>query len=285
MLHTVIELVTQCGRSSWRLAGREAGSPPAGGLPPVAGHYDAPVAVMGSRDAGGAGLPGGAAGPALDAAVGRAQHGDEAAFRLLYRAIQPGLLRYLRLLVGDDAEDVASEAWLQVARDLRGFRGDLDGLRGWVATIGRHRALDHLRQQGRRPRIDPRERAVEGLSELPSADDTAGSALEAIATDSALALIGRLPRDQAEAVLLRVVLGLDATSAAQVLGKRPGAVRTAAHRGLRRLAELLQSGTPPPAAERRAVRPVRVSGNPRVLPAGPPDRPRSDTKGHFDAER
>jgi RNA polymerase sigma-70 factor (ECF subfamily) len=40
-------------------------------------------------------------------------------------------------------------------------------------------------------------------------------------------------------VLLRAVLGLDATRAAAVLGKRPGAVRTAAHRGLRTLARHL----------------------------------------------
>ncbi|MGW5234218.1 sigma factor-like helix-turn-helix DNA-binding protein, partial [Streptomyces nodosus] len=40
-------------------------------------------------------------------------------------------------------------------------------------------------------------------------------------------------------VLLRVVVGLDAPAAARVLGKRPGAVRTAAHRGLRRLAREL----------------------------------------------
>jgi len=47
------------------------------------------------------------------------------------------------------------------------------------------------------------------------------------------------PTEQAEAVLLRVVMGLDVTTTAQVLGKRAGAVRTAAHRGLRRLAELM----------------------------------------------
>jgi len=40
-------------------------------------------------------------------------------------------------------------------------------------------------------------------------------------------------------VLLRVVVGLDGPAAARVLGKRPGAVRTAAHRGLKRLARQL----------------------------------------------
>jgi RNA polymerase sigma-70 factor (ECF subfamily) len=35
-------------------------------------------------------------------------------------------------------------------------------------------------------------------------------------------------------------MGLDAASAAEVLGKRPGAVRTAAYRGLRKLASFLE---------------------------------------------
>jgi len=45
--------------------------------------------------------------------------------------------------------------------------------------------------------------------------------------EAALALIATLPRNQAEAVMLRAVISLDANAAAQVLGKRPGAVRTA----------------------------------------------------------
>ena len=94
------------------------------------------------------------AGSALDLAdaVGRAQQGDTEAFRLLYRDIQPRLLRYLHAIAGQDAEDIASETWLQVTRDLPGFTGTYDGFRGWVATIARHRALDHLRRVTRRPR-------------------------------------------------------------------------------------------------------------------------------------
>ncbi|MCK9897937.1 RNA polymerase sigma factor [Frankia sp. AgB32] len=173
----------------------------------------------------------------LCSAVSGAQRGDEASFRVLYRAVQPGLLRYLRVLVGDDAEDVASEAWLQIARDLSTFRGDADGFRGWAATIARHRALDHLRRRGRRQREDIPVELV--TVPLAGPDDTADEALEAMSTERALRLIAGLPLDQAEAVLLRVVLGLDAKTAGQVLGKRAGAVRTAAHRGLRRLAEQL----------------------------------------------
>ncbi|MFI1930394.1 RNA polymerase sigma factor [Streptomyces sp. NPDC020330] len=180
----------------------------------------------------------------LTAAVLAAQDGDEDAFRAVYRAVQPRLLGYIRTLVGEpDAEDVASEAWLQIARDLDRFSGDADRFRGWAARIARNRSLDHLRMRSRRPAIGGDETE---LAARAADSDTAGDAIEALDTDRTMSLIAQLPQDQAEAVVLRVVVGLDAKSAARTLGKRPGAVRTAAHRGLKRLAELLgaeQSGT------------------------------------------
>ncbi|MBT2396524.1 RNA polymerase sigma factor [Streptomyces sp. ISL-100] len=175
----------------------------------------------------------------LTAAVLAAQDGDENAFRTVYRAVHPRLLGYIRTLVGDpEAEDVASESWLQIARDLDRFSGDADRFRGWAARIARNRALDHIRMRGRRPAIGGDETE---LAAKPGACDTADEAMEALATGDTLALIAQLPQDQAEAVVLRVVVGLDAKSAAETLGKRPGAVRTAAHRGLKRLAELLNA--------------------------------------------
>lgn len=205
-------------------------------MPRVAGDTASPSARRGDPD--------------LASTVADAQGGDSEAFRALYRDTQPRLLRYLRGLVGDDAEDVASEAWLQVARDLQNFQGDYDGFRGWVATIARHRAIDHVRRHSRRPPMAPM--PVEELADLAAADDTAASALDAVSTDAAISLIATLPPNQAEAVLLRVVVGLDAESAAKVLGKRPGAVRTAAHRGLRTLARRLEeAGESPPAQQPR----------------------------------
>jgi len=172
----------------------------------------------------------------LASCVVAAQRGDAAAFDTLYVTVQPGLLRYLRGLVGEDAEDVASEAWLQIVRDLPGLR-DTHGFRGWAATIARHRALDHLRFYKRRPAVAT---PIEDLAQLPAhGRDPGDEAVAAVSTEAAIALIAGLPRDQAEAVLLRVVMGLDAKAAAAVLGKRPGSVRVAAHRGLRRLAARL----------------------------------------------
>ncbi|GGT57267.1 DNA-directed RNA polymerase sigma-70 factor [Streptomyces purpureus] len=196
----------------------------------------------------------------LTAAVLAAQDGDEDAFRTVYRAVHPRLLGYIRTLVGEaDAEDVTSEAWLQIARDLDRFSGDADRFRGWAARIARNRALDHMRMRGRRPAVGGDETE---LTDKPAESDTAGEALEALATGRTMDLIAQLPQDQAEAVVLRVVVGLDAKSAAHTLGKRPGAVRTAAHRGLKRLAELLGAD------------PSATGGQPAALEAVPSQRGR-----------
>jgi RNA polymerase sigma-70 factor (ECF subfamily) len=172
--------------------------------------------------------------------VRAAADGDDRAFRLLYRTVQPGILRYLRALVGNDAEDVASETWLQIVRDLRSYRGDGAGFRGWAASIARNRAVDHLRRHRRRPAVVV---PCEALLDLAGDQVTAEQALESVSTDAAIALIATLPREQAEAILLRVVIGLDAEAAAKVLGKRAGAVRTAAWRGLRSLADRFEKET------------------------------------------
>jgi RNA polymerase sigma-70 factor (ECF subfamily) len=182
----------------------------------------------------------------LTALVVAARDGDEDAFVALYNAVQPGLLRYLQALVGQDADDVASETWLQIARELPWFRGRGSRFRAWVATVARRRAMEHLRSAGR-----PLVQAVPGDEVDRLADDdrpTEAEAVAAVGTDAAIRLIMSLPPDQAEAVLLRVVLDLDAAEAGRVLGKRAGAVRIAAHRGLRRLGDILErratTGTP-----------------------------------------
>ncbi|QDY78650.1 RNA polymerase sigma factor [Streptomyces qinzhouensis] len=206
----------------------------------------------------------------LTTAVLAAQDGDECAFRSVYRAVHPRLLGYVRTLVGEpDAEDVTSEAWLQIARDLGRFSGDADRFRGWAARIARNRALDHIRMRGRRPAVGGDESELTGR---PADSDTADEAMEALSTGSTMALIAQLPQDQAEAVVLRVVVGLDAKSAAQTLGKRPGAVRTAAHRGLKRLAELLGAddaeGVSPESSEQPSVSPRGAAARAPSDPAG-----------------
>ncbi|HEV2377517.1 MAG TPA: sigma-70 family RNA polymerase sigma factor [Streptosporangiaceae bacterium] len=173
-------------------------------------------------------------GGAFAATLARAQSGDEEAFACLFRDIQPALLRYLRVIAPQDAEDVASQTWLEVVAGLDRFTGSEEAFRAWLFTIARHRSVDAGRKRARRPTV-PLTEGDEGAG--PAASDTADLALERDSVRAVLKLISsQLPREQAEIIMLRVVAGLDTHAVAEIVGKTPGAVRVAAHRGLRRLA-------------------------------------------------
>lgn len=159
----------------------------------------------------------------------------------LWRLYQPRLLTYLRACEPAAAEDVASETWLSVARDLSGFEGDESGFRGWLFTVARRRLIDHRRARGRRPEVlaDPWSTPMFLGRVAADRTDPAEEAARSSATASAVGLISTLPPDQAEVVLLRVIADLDVPAVASIVGKQPGAVRVLCHRGLRRLAERL----------------------------------------------
>lgn len=169
----------------------------------------------------------------------RAQQGDELAFNTLFRQNQPIVLKYLAAITGmSAAEDLASDTWVSVIRDLARFEGDEPAaFRAWVISIARRRWIDDVRRRTRRPEV-----LVDSAPDTTAApQDVEGAADEAAGTRWALDLLGTLPPDQAEILALRVIADLDVHTTAQLVGKTPGAVRVTAHRALRRLAEQLES--------------------------------------------
>lgn len=178
-------------------------------------------------------------GAAFGGTLASARTGDEEAFARIFRDVQPALLRYLRVIT-TDSEDVAAETWVHVVAGLRRFRGGEQDFRAWLFTIARNRAADAGRSRNRHPAV-PLD-MTEAAQHLTT-PDAADQALEAVSTQTTMALIRSLPPDQAEIIMLRVVAGLDTGDVARIVGKTPGAVRVAAHRGLRRLAgQVAQAG-------------------------------------------
>jgi RNA polymerase sigma-70 factor, ECF subfamily len=175
-------------------------------------------------------------GEEFPAVLAAAQDGSEAAFTRLWLDANPALVRYLRVIAPESAEDAAADTWVQAVRGLRRFRGDEAAWRAWLFTTARRRVIDASRRRSRR-----REEPLQNLpaEALPVTADAADEAMERLGTQSAIALLSELPRSQAEVILLRVVAGLDTNAVARLLGRNPGAVRVASHRGLRRLAQIL----------------------------------------------
>src|SRR6266511_2582896 len=144
--------------------------------------------------------------------VAAAQAGAEWALAELYGDLHPRILRYARALEPAEAEDLASDIWLDVARGLGRFEGDDRAFRAWAFTIARRRLVDLRRRRARREAVPT---PVERLAERGGIGDV---------------------EEEAEVVLLRILGGLSVREVAAITGKRPGTVRVLQHRALRRLA-------------------------------------------------
>ncbi|MDP1820277.1 MAG: sigma-70 family RNA polymerase sigma factor [Acidimicrobiales bacterium] len=165
-----------------------------------------------------------------------AQAGADWAVTALYRAHNPRVLRYLRAQEPADCADVASDTWLDAARNLRTFTGTEDDFAGWLFTITRRRLTDHRRAKHRRLSDPAPDAAFATLSSV-SAETMAFTGT--LGDEEARRMVEFLPHDQAEIVLLRIVAGLDVDTVARLTGRRPGTVRVMQHRALKRLAKEL----------------------------------------------
>jgi RNA polymerase sigma-70 factor (ECF subfamily) len=173
---------------------------------------------------------------AFESVLSGAQAGAGWALTILYRDLHPGVLRYLSAREPREAEDLASEVWLDVAQGIGRFRGDEEGFRAWVFTIARRRLLDHRRRASvRRDKPVPQEL----LAGDRRTGDVEGEAMALLQADAAIALIASLPPDQCDVVLLRVIGDLSVADVAKILGKRPGAIRALQHRALKHLAQIV----------------------------------------------
>jgi RNA polymerase sigma-70 factor (ECF subfamily) len=163
----------------------------------------------------------------LVAALAAARRGDEPAFVELWHETNPALVRYLSVLAGDAADELAIRTWTELVGKLRRFRGDLAAWRRLVFTTARA----CVRRFGPAERIAaPRTLAVGG---------TLSDALTRVALD----LVAALPEPQAEVVVLRSAGHLDVSDVARVLKLSEPTVRAAAHAGLARAGALAADET------------------------------------------
>ncbi|MDQ1396604.1 MAG: polymerase sigma-70 factor, subfamily [Acidimicrobiaceae bacterium] len=169
------------------------------------------------------------------ALVERAREGDERAWDTLYRGVYPRLLAYARrrLASPEEAKDAVSETMTRAVAKIDRFTWTGGGFDAWVFGILRHVVLDNQRASGRRTSVPLVDRASGDAGPLERILDHE----EAEAVRIAFTRLD--PADQ-ELLELRVVGRLTSDEVAAVLGKRPGAVRTAQSRAVARLRSLMQ---------------------------------------------
>lgn len=178
---------------------------------------------------------------AVEAAFDAARAGSADGWTDLYREARPQLFRFarLRLATDEQAEDAVAETFARAMAAAGRYRAG-PGPLPWLVGICRNVVREAYRAGGRVQSIDPA-----GFVARADPAPEAGPAERAVADEDADGLrraYALLSEDDREVLALRVVVGLDADAAAEVLGKRAGAVRMAQSRALARLRRHLEEG-------------------------------------------
>lgn len=177
-------------------------------------------------------------GHAFDGVLTAAQAGAPWAFERLYRWLAPAVTGYCRLQGVPDPDDVASEVFIGVFRNLAAFSGDEEGFRSWVFRIAHRRIIDDRRSRGRRPTDLLGD--AEAL-DRPAPGDAASEADRALADERVRRLCDQLVPEQRAVLLLRLVADLTVEQVAEALDKSPGAVKQLQRRGLAAVQRLLDT--------------------------------------------
>jgi RNA polymerase sigma factor (sigma-70 family) len=157
----------------------------------------------------------------------QARRGDADAWRLLYGAYAGRVAGYLRVQGAREPEDLTSEIFLAVFRNLDGFEGGEDQFRSWLFVIAHRRLLDERRRLSRRDEV-PFDPSMAGEAAM----GTEEAAFQSLGTQRVQEVCERLAPDQRDVLLLRLVADLTVDQVADVLGKSPGAVKALQRRSL-----------------------------------------------------
>ena len=166
----------------------------------------------------------------------QAAGGQPAAIETLLRQIRPMVLRYCRARLGrvygnyQAADDVAQEVCIALLSALPRYRDMGRPFASFVFGIAAHKVADAKRSAA--SLAIPTEDLPDGPDQRPGPEEIAVAYLEA---DRARALLARLPVNQRQLLVLRLLSGLSAEETGHALGMSAGAVRVAQHRALARL--------------------------------------------------
>lgn len=155
--------------------------------------------------------------------------GDKAAYRMVLDESRRWLLRYYRRRVAPQMiDDLVQETLVSVHAKRRSFDPARPFL-PWLAAIARYRWVDALRKMRDTDELNP--------EEIASEEDDG----PVVARLSLERLLSHLPARQANAIVLTRIEGRSVAEAARISGQSESLVKVNVHRGLKRLAALVES--------------------------------------------
>jgi RNA polymerase sigma-70 factor (ECF subfamily) len=160
-------------------------------------------------------------------------------FATLYLEHSPRVLRYLQGILRDqiETEDVMHEVFLKAYRALRSTTPP-DIASGWLYTVARTTAIDHLRRGARNHPVSPS--VIVDLADRRRRSEREPSR-HWISEPEVRETLARLPVRQQEIIVLRYLMGCTHADISRILEVTELSVRKAHQRALQALAQALAS--------------------------------------------
>lgn len=158
--------------------------------------------------------------------VERAKDGDKDAYGQIFRLHHDAILRFARLHLGGEADDVVSEVFVRAWVGLNRYECSGVPFAAWLYGIARHVVADELSRQSR---TQPQAEMPESLTRW--AEDDRLTLVEAI---------GKLPTEQRQVIEMKFYMGLRNPEVAEVLNTTTNAVNARQWRALAALREQME---------------------------------------------
>lgn len=167
-----------------------------------------------------------------------AKDGAEWAWESIYRDFAGPVTGYLRGRGASDPDDLSSEVFFQVARDIHRFEGDESSFRSWLFVIAHRRLVDDRRARSRTldtVNEDSRDIETEG-------GDVEAEVMEHLSLGRVEDMLETLTEDQRNVLALRIIGDLTLEETAAVMSKRVGAIKALQRRALQTIKRHLEEG-------------------------------------------
>jgi RNA polymerase sigma-70 factor (ECF subfamily) len=169
--------------------------------------------------------------------INQIKKGDEQAFAQFYDTYKDKIYSFIYFKVPgkEKADDLVNDTFLKVYRYLKDGH-DIDNFQAFLYKTARNSVIDFYRTQQQNVSLD-------SISEIFFKEDVSNKVDDKLEGEKITAAIKQLPDNYQEIIILRFIDGLSFEEISQSTGKSLGNCRMLAHRGIKKLKEIIDKET------------------------------------------
>jgi RNA polymerase sigma-70 factor (ECF subfamily) len=140
----------------------------------------------------------------------------------LFELYYDRVARYIASRVSDRdlAQDLAGDVFVRAVESYGSFKKGEVPVQAWLFRIAHNLVIDHYRRASKRKSVP-----IEDAGEITGASDPFRGVDLKLSMEVVAAAVAKLNPGQQEVISLRLISGLSAEEAGQIMGRTPGAVR------------------------------------------------------------